>query len=351
MTAKEQQTAIISLDGLSAEQFQRLLRRLPGLNALITDNELLEFDASPFSDAQPIWAEILTGKFWYENGCVGYAAPGRSLNDLHIFTEADLRVPIALIPEIEKGQSNVFINTPLVEPRDENRTWLSDGGAPSVTAVRPNALAATEPFKGYTPRPIISMGAAMADASAANTFIDAELTRINCASTLCKQSDWKLFVFRVSIFDQLAHLFGLNFLEQDEQIFSDHLSKLLTKLDQVLCQIVTRADIHIFISAFSHTACKEVFSLNDFFSRANLLARAQQNSKTNDLRQQAFALLKGTGANAAPLASQPSHIDPARTLFASPVRGCIYPNAKKYFVDGIIADDKLNHLELSLIHI
>jgi predicted AlkP superfamily phosphohydrolase/phosphomutase len=345
LTAKEQRTAIISLDGLSAAQFQRLLCRLPGLNALITDNALLEFEASPFADAQPIWAEILTGKFWYQNGCVGYATPGRSLNDLRIFTEADLRVPIILIPEIQKGRCNVFINTPLVEPRDENRKWLSDGGLPGVTAVRPKTLAATEPLKSYTPRPIISMGAAMADPNAANIFIDAELTRINCASTWCEQSDWKSFVFRVGIFDQLAHLFGSDFLEQDELIFSEHLSKLLTQLDQVLCQIVASADIHIFISAFSHIACKEVFSLNDFFARANLLARAQQNSKTNDLRQQAFALLKGAATTTAPLASQPFHIDPAQTLCASPVRGCIYPNAQKYFSDGIISDGKLKHLE------
>jgi Type I phosphodiesterase / nucleotide pyrophosphatase len=343
VTAKEQRTAIISLDGLSAGQFKRLLRRLPDLNTLLNDNALLEFEGSPFADAQPIWAEILTGKSWYQNGCSGYAMPGRSLNELRIFTEADLRVPTVLIPEIKEDQCNVFINTPLIEFRP-GRKWLSDGSAPSVTAARPGDLAAAEPFKSYNPRPLISMGAAMADPSAAKTFIDSELTRIECASVLCKETNWKLFALRVSIFDQLAHLFGTNYLEQNDLILSAHLAKLLTKLDQILCQIVASASTHLFISAFAHTPCKEVFSINDLLARSNLLTRAEQNTATNDLRQQAYALLKGAKSSA-PLASAQSHINTAQTICASPVRGCIYLNAKKFFVDGMIANEKLKHFE------
>jgi len=61
VSLREQRVAIISFDGLSSGQFERLQAQMPALHSLLTEGHLIEFDAAPFSDAQPIWAEILTG--------------------------------------------------------------------------------------------------------------------------------------------------------------------------------------------------------------------------------------------------------------------------------------------------
>jgi len=106
---------------------------MPALQSLLKDGYLVEFDAAPFSDAQPIWAEILTGQPWYRNGCAGYATPLRSLNELRIFTESDLQVQQVLLPAVQKGQCNVVVNVPILAPGNEDRTWMA-------TQVRPRWL-------------------------------------------------------------------------------------------------------------------------------------------------------------------------------------------------------------------
>lgn len=343
MQPTEKRVAIISFDGLSAAQFERLLPQMPAVQSLLGDGHLTELDAAPFSDAQPIWAEILTGEPWYRNGCVGYAAPLRSLTELKLFSESDLNVKQQLLPEVAEGVRNIVINIPLLEPREHERKWMADGSSPSLTTVSPNSLMTNEPFKSYKPRPLISMGKAMAEPLAASTFLGAESNRAACAQTLSNESNWRMFMYRASIFDQLTHLFGPTFLDHTNLKVSAGLKELLVKLDSMLYQTMSRCDKVLVLSAFSHTACQEMLGLNDLFQNFGLLERNSGVSKENSLRKQAFALINSEDAT--PLVSASNQISPAQTICASPIRGAVYVNSIDRFADGIVSSSDLEERE------
>ncbi len=104
---------------------------------------LVELESAGSATPQSVWAELLTGKEWKANGCVGYAYPNRSLNDLKIFSEKDLLSPCLVTPDREDV---ISINLPLVLPG--KRIWVGDGSMPLAPAMSSAAKAyVTEPYK------------------------------------------------------------------------------------------------------------------------------------------------------------------------------------------------------------
>lgn len=330
----EERVAIIALDGLSLAQFEQLQALMPLCATLLKNGHPQKLDATPFSDAHPIWAEILTGEPWYRNGCVGYATPEKSLNELRLFRENDLLCPIALLPQVSADQRNIVINVPLLEPREPERIWLAEASSAVVTHISPGSLQRDRTFADYRPRPILSMGLAMADHSAVSRFIECELNRLACATELL-ESNWKTFIYRITIFDQLSHLLGNDFLDAN-LIYSAQIKSMLEKLDKGLSQILSKSSRFIIISAFSHTTCKEIFSLNDFFEDQGLQERAtiDLKSKQAQLRRQAFKLIQDE--DGPPLVSADKQIFLAKTKCASPIRGAVYINDRERFAEGSI---------------
>ncbi len=341
MSQLNSKRAVVCFDGLNANQFQLLKEDMPALFSLLSDAMIAELDSAPFIDAQPIWAEILTGEPWYRNGCVGYAKPLRSLNQLQIFTERDLSVPIRLFKDGNDGRQNVLINAPIVQPLEQKRLWLGDGGSPSMQTVSPVSLSKNPPFQNYKARPVVSMGDAMADCDEALLlFTNAELNRLQCAATLALQSNWKFFLYRTNIFDQLSHLLGPNFLQQKNLAFTAQFRKLLTQMDSVITSILEQANERLLFSSFSHVACKGLFSLNDLLERARLLARSSDLSKAAQLRLAAYAAAQAGHDETTPInINKTQQFLPQKTLCASPVRGTIYINSADRFDDGGTIDD------------
>lgn len=345
VTVKNKRVAIIAFDGLAAAQFQGLLEQMPATASLLQRGCVTELDAAPFCEAAPIWAEILTGQEWYRNGCAGYATPLHSVNELKIFSERDLCIEARLLPEVSEDQHNIVINVPILEPQNKNRIWLADASAPTLTAVYPKSLLNEEPFKSYKPRPLISMGTAMVDPAAIDIFIANEINRVRCAQTLSEDANWKLLIYRATIFDHLAHLLGPTFLSDSQLKASKRIQDFLAVLDKSIFEIISSADDYLFLSAFSHATCKEIFSLNDFFQSLHLLTKTDGNSSKNDLRRLAFSVVNSGTESGAPLVSQTTNFDATQTICASPIRGCVYINSKARFCDGKVDEADMRFQE------
>ncbi len=327
--------AIVCFDGLNEEQLLLISPDMPMLADLLKSGVTAELDSSPFSDAQPIWAEILTGEPWHRNGCAGYAKPTRTLNSLQIITERDLSCPIRLFNDSFE-QSNILINMPLVQPLEGRRIWLSDGSTPSLLNVSP-FLANDPPFKNYNPRPIVSMGAALSDCQdSIIKFIESELVRLQCAQALLRQKNWQFFLYRTGVFDSLSHLLGAQFLHQKHLAITPKLKKLLTEIDNVLAPPLMQAQEKVIFSSFSHVQCRGFFSLNTALERAKLLARSKVVSRASDLRLSALAAAQSLSEQETePITvTRTMEYFPQKTLCASPVRGTIYLNSQNRFDDG-----------------
>src|SRR5260370_7236475 len=141
--------ALVSLDGLSLEDFSRLTELLPRSARHLAGGSASRLNAGLLTSAAAIWGEVLTGAPWYENGCNGHARPWNTLNRTQVMTEHDLRLPARLL----NGESQFVINVPLLVPQEPNRFWLSDGPLPLPMTVTPQSLLAAEPFYSSIPTP------------------------------------------------------------------------------------------------------------------------------------------------------------------------------------------------------
>lgn len=341
----KQRVALICLDGLSADQFGLSLLFMPKLAAILGKFHLAELNPLPFCDPQPIWAELLTGESWYRNGCTGYAVPKQSLSELKICTERDLLTPVRFLPEPEKGRQHVVINVPLLEPLKNQRVWFANASSPAVMNVSPSSITETAPYSMYKPRPVSSMGAAMSNTSESLTkFITAETNKLECATSACNDFNWQHFIYRASIFDQLAHLLGPQFLMEKKLKVWPALLTFLTNLDATICEVIRQSDQYLIFSGFSHGVCKAVFSLNDLFENAKLLSRTEPGRAESQLRLQASAAARpGSDPSLRPLVSEFTKVLCDQTICASPTRGVIYINSKDRFVDGTVSSDNLAH--------
>ncbi len=321
-----------------------LLKLMPRFRALsgklLTSS--LEFSSSA---PQSAWAEILTGVNIFSSGCAGYAHPTSSLNRLSVFTETDLLKP-ALLVEASEGAPSVAINIPLLLPRPANRIWLSDGSLPINKFVSPSQLRSDPIFDQYEPRPYKSHAGAttLTQIDLLNRCIDLESRRLSCALSLFNSKNWSTFVYRVTLFDYLFHLVGLNYLQATDLSIFGALRKFLLELDSAI-EVFTADDAvkAALISAYSHVACVGTLNLNLVLAQGNYLRLAEHSSvRTNTERMKvATSLWKPTTHY---LTTLEGRLETSESLAASPVAGCIYINKNSVFEDGIVTDENYKKL-------
>jgi len=332
---------LLSLDGLSLQQFQAVLVMLPEMIRSIGRFHSCILDTKPLVSAQAIWAELLTGHHWFENGCAGYSKPVRTLNALDIFGESDLLVPMKLLSPL----SNLIVNIPLIKPADRSRIWLSDGSTSSNKTVSPRSLDREKPFSDYQPRPFASIVEALSKVETSlDACLETERIRLDCALELMKRQDWQRCFIRLSIFDHLAHLFGPSgFLSRDLQYF-DRIRAFLSDLDNKLSSLLERErefEVCI-VSCFSHVRCAGRFNLNNLLKEGRFLQLhnvAAVHAVSSDRARRVAALNELAGQFVFPGALQSSEglVATERTVAVSPVSGGIFINDKERFSDGIVA--------------
>jgi len=347
MAPQAKRLLLLSIDGLSRENFEFLSRRLVMSCPHLRFDELVEIDSSPFTSAHAIWAEILTGKSWYENGCVGHARPGASLKQLEIITEDHLSSPIRF--EVE-GELCIYINVPLIARSKSNRIWLAEGSSPSLLRVSPSKLQKEEPYAKYKPRPYAGLATALtAPSKSAQSCLDLERQRLACATQLLKTTNWRRCIFRLSAFDQLGHLLGPDYLKDPTLRIAQSLQKFVTDFDTTLSEILEMPDLDVFLlSSFSVIDCIAQVNINDLLIRGGF---AQARSTNDDeastkLRNDASLAIAGMTIAAPKKRSSPSpSTTGARgTAAFSPVAGSVYMNARDRFSDGYVPSEKLARL-------
>src|SRR5580658_6330194 len=176
----KQRLLLISLDGLGPGDLPHVFRLLPETAKLLQQLHYAELNCAPLTSAQAIWAELLTGRYWYENGCAGFSRPRGSLQKLEIFTEDDLLAPVTLL----SGRKDVVVNVPLLKP-GAGRDFLCDGSTPVNEFVKLTSPLQDEFFQRYRPRPFASaINAVSHTLEAFGVCIDVERVRMHCAMSL-----------------------------------------------------------------------------------------------------------------------------------------------------------------------
>lgn len=308
---------------------------MPGLSSILSKGAFSFLDSHPFVQPQPIWAEILTGEPWYRNGCVGYAHPKNSLNELEIFSETELQSPTKLLPDAQDGTINIVINVPLLLPRNSSRIWLSDGSLPIFASVQPPFIAQQELFQEYKPRPTTSISQTMNEArSAVRSLLNVELHRLTCALNLAFTCNWQMLLYRATIFDQLSHIFGTHYLH-GELSLNGELIAFLEEFDNRLCALIGPHPLML-LSSFSHVQCRALLSINDWLNDMGYLRMVSTNRPQ---RQTALTNMRSNQpVHASALVSDSPHFDTGITTCASVQAGALYINSIERFETGIVSN-------------
>lgn len=334
---------VLALDGLSWPDFYRLVERMPRSAPALRAGASCRLDAGLMTGAAAIWAEVLTGVPWYENGCAAHAVPSGSLNRTRVLSERDLAAPVTLL---SADATQLFVNVPLVEPLGARRGWLSDGSLPAAAAVAPSSLLELEmSLRGYAPRPypgiaeVIGCKPCGISACVAN-----ELARIKHARRLLRRRLFEQAVIRLTIFDQLAHLLGADFLAAAERVDGDTMARFLKALDRWLSDLLSEVQSVVILSPFSHVRCTARVSLNAWLEQGGFLTRgrpdaaAQRRASALAAIEHARRVNDGEASDVRPPPPAPrSLLDPARTIAAAPVEGCVFVNSSERFKDGTVA--------------
>jgi hypothetical protein len=335
--------ALVSLDGLSLEEFDDLRALMPRSARHLAGGRVCRLSAGPLTSAAAIWGELLTGVPWYDNGCAGHAAPWRTLNRTRILTERDLTVPVKLVG----GESRqLIVNVPLLVPREPMRLWLADGSLPLATTVSPPALQADERLRSYRPRPYRALAHALGNHERAILdCIETERQRLHCARALLAAHRPEVSIIRLSLTDQLSHVLGPGFLTDEDLRCAKDLRRFLDVLDGWVDELFGQVARVAVISAFSHVRCESRLSVNALLEAGGFLTFAPPDI-TAERRVAAMAAVTTSRSSRAPghAAARYTHprfqqpvVDPGRTVAASPVLGCVFVNARDTFDDGIVA--------------
>jgi len=334
--------ALVSLDGLSLEEFDDLRARMPRSARHLAGGRVSRLDAGPLTSAAAVWGELLTGVPWYDNGCAGHAAPWRTLNGIRILTERDLAVPVKLVGG---GSRQLIVNVPLLVPGGPTRLWLADGSLPLATIVSPPALLADERLRSYRPRAYQALAHALGNHERAILDgIEAERQRLQCARALLAAHRPEASIIRLTLLDQLSHVLGPGFLRDEDLRCARDLSRFLGELDGWVDELFGQVARVAVISAFSHVRCESRFSVNALLEGGGFLTFAPPDA-TTERRVAAMAAITASGPTRAPgqASSRYAHprfrqpvVDPRRTVAASPVLGCVFVNARDTFDDGVV---------------
>jgi hypothetical protein len=334
--------ALVSLDGLSLEEFADLRALMPRSARHLGGGRACRLNAGPLTSAAAIWGEILTGVPWYDNGCAGHAGPWRTLNRLRILTERDLAVPVKLVG----GESRqLIVNVPLLVPAEPARLWLADGSLPLATTVSPPTLVADERLRLYRPRPYQALTQALGNRERAILdCIETERRRLDCARALLRAHRPDVSIVRLSLLDQLSHLLGPGFLTDEDLRCAKDLRQFLALLDVWVDELCGQVSHVAVISAFSHVPCESKLNVNRLLEVGGFLVLTGPDI-TAERRAAAMAAVRTPGTSRAPGHApgrythprfQEPVIDPARTVAASPVLGCVFVNARDTFDDGVV---------------
>jgi predicted AlkP superfamily phosphohydrolase/phosphomutase len=326
----------LSVDGVSPEQLEHLASRMPHLRTYLSARVVRQLSSDAPPSTQALWAEFLTGSDWNENGCVGYAQPSSTLNDLKVFSEKDLQKPSLLVPDEE---SVISVNLPLLLPR--KRIWIADGSLPLATNM---SASAKKHFPGaYKPRPYSNCAAGFSNKyESIRSLIEKEIERMQMTQKLMQNSNWNRVFLRIAVFDQLQHLFGPESIEDERLAIHQSLKGYLQALDDFLHDLSATEDAEVILfSLFSHTACKARFSLNTFLIREGFLRLSGVTHREGTKRVEAFEAATSVKAGITLLNNTESRADLAHTTASSPVSGCIYLNSKADFESGSVGTDQL----------
>jgi hypothetical protein len=348
MAPQAKRLLLLSIDGLSRDNFQLLSQQLVLSNRHLRFDQLVEIDSTPLTSAHAIWAEILTGKSWHENGCIGHARPRSSLKQLEVVTEDHLGSPIRF--EVD-NELCIYINVPLIARSKNNRIWLAEGSSPSLLRVSPAQLQKQAPYSAYKPRPYSGLATALTSPSkSAELCLALESQRLTCAMQLIESTNWRRCILRLSAFDQLGHLFGPDYLKETTLRIVPSLQKFVTDFDTALAQILKMPDIDVFLlSSFSVIHCIAQININELLIQGGFAqARPANDDDASTLRRSAAALaIAGANIPAAKEGSSPSPSSAASSrgnAAYSPVSGSVYMNAKDRFSDGYVPPEKLARL-------
>jgi len=328
---------LISFDGLSSADLVALFNLLPESKSFYESGDFHVLANRLLTQPQPIWAEILTGTPWYENGCSAYSRPTGSLNKLEVVTEKDLLTRAKLLDE-KNGGHVVSINLPLVKPKPPGRLWLSDGSLPMNRQVSPPSLLKDEPVKSYAARPYTDVGEALVSPLAsARSSMQVEKKRIECALYLLKNFPCQRFILRLTVFDSLSHLFGLNYLQTENLVVYKELVEFLACLDAAISEIIAAFGREvILLSGYSHQPCKSTVSLNSILEQAGLLQNTRQLDEVQKQRVHAATSIWGFEPVSQILSSYEGQIDAKTSIAASSSYGCVYINRSDVFENGSV---------------
>ena len=329
---------LISLDGLSAEQFQYLSTEFGFLKAF-TKAGITQFEGGVLTSAQALWGEILSGQHWWETGCVGYAFPKGSINDLEIGSQSSYRFRSIFID----NYVNFAINVPLLEPGNGKHLWLSDGSFNQET-VSPKELLQNEPFRSYRPRPFASPAYFLGNPiKGAEACLQSERHRLACAIELAKRTDWQIGIVRLSVFDQLFHLLGSNFLYDEALTIRPAVNAFIDFAGKCIEEIILSSAnaTTCIVSTYSHSECTKRANLNLLLSQLGYctLTDPRQVKRDLDLRHRStLAVSTKMESSILPtaLVTLTNRFQAESSIAASPVHGAIYLNTKDRFQDGIV---------------
>jgi len=325
---------LLSVDGLSVDDLPDLLELLPALSQSQHSHSAACTFEAPLTSASSAWSQFLTGTFWYESGCYGYSRPNESLNKLSVVREKDLLSPIRLLKNESSDSQSAIVNVPLLLPKSESRSWLSDGSLPIKTKISPSSLSERDVYNGYYARPYIDIGRALGPrAHSAESVLLVETRRTACVSDLLANTAWERCIWRVSATDQLTHLLGTGWLKADDLKCSAGIRELFRLINEQISELLKQSDIEIFlVSMFGHSACLAKFNLNDHLAKGGYL---HFDDTSRDASQRiAAAEAVGPKVNPTHLRSSESRLDLKKTLAASPVAGCVFINSASSFSDG-----------------
>lgn len=339
---------LLSLDGLCLDDLQDLYVLLPKSRGCI-EALAAHTMGGCFVAAQPIWAEILTGEPWYDNGCVAYAHPTTSLNKLEVFTESQLLRNVKIFDSSSPSRA-VTINIPLLRPKPAERYWLSDGSLPINKIFSPSNLSSLPHLDEYQPRPYQTLALATGtETEVAKRSLMIEEQRLDCASTLFNRiSDWTHFVLRLSVFDSLHHCLGMHFLGAKDLQVSPNVKRFMEKLDQFLFEVFSIEDLDVtLISAYSHIPCRGVVNLNTVLKNGGFLdieSATLASARMATERLKASSTLHGANGIVQQLVSFEGRLKAADTKAASPVSSAVFINSKESFADGCVESSQYSQI-------
>lgn len=321
---------LISLDGLSAEQFHYLSTTF-GLLKSYLKSDIKKLSSNTLNSAHGAWAEILSGKPWWETGCVGYAFPQNSLCDLEVSSESSYKLESALTQ-----LPSLIVNVPLLEPKD--RLWLSDGL--SALSVSPERLLSSEPFKDYHSRPFTSPAYFLGKAyEGLRLCLEVEKQRLICAEALTGESNWQLGIIRLSAFDQLAHFLGNDYLSNTALSIHPAIESFINETNNALERIIENAQPSTIaiISSYSHVECKKRVNLNQLLTQLGFCKLKEKAlvQKEQVLRYQSTIALAIRKVSSPRISTTNAFVEES-CIAASPIQGAIYVNVKGQFQNGII---------------